>query len=262
MFRITRKADYAVFILSFLARRAAQANSDGLVSAQELASFSSLNKSLVANLLKDLNRAGFLTSVRGARGGYRLAKPAETINLAGILEAVEGPFTFVECAGHAVCDPGESDALEGQPRSQENRAAWDGEEALADRSGDGREASGAAAAGRGAASGTAASGATGGGPDAESSDHNCNLTSLCTSQGALLLLHRRIRGLLEEITLPELAGIDAERMKDIAQELFAPRRTFLRGGLRDGSSRVDATAESAYRTEQAGDGDYRRAHPD
>ena len=98
MFRITRKADYGVFILSFLARRAAELGGDALVSAHELASFSALNKSLVANLLKDLTRAGFLDSVRGARGGYRLARPAEQISLSEILRAVEGPFSFVECA--------------------------------------------------------------------------------------------------------------------------------------------------------------------
>lgn len=98
MFRITRKADYGVFILSFLARRAAEQGDDALVSAHELASFSALNKSLVANLLKDLTRAGFLDSVRGARGGYRLARPAEQISLSEILRAVEGPFSFVECA--------------------------------------------------------------------------------------------------------------------------------------------------------------------
>lgn len=98
MFRITRKADYAVFILTFLARRAAEEGRDALVSAQELASFSALNKSLVANLLKDLTRAGFLGSVRGARGGYRLQRDATEISLAQILRAVEGPFSFVECA--------------------------------------------------------------------------------------------------------------------------------------------------------------------
>ena len=97
MFRITRKGDYAVFILSHLARTAAERRDDPLVSAQELASFSALNKSLVANLLKDLTRAGFLSSVRGARGGYRLARPPRSISLAQILKAVEGPFSFVEC---------------------------------------------------------------------------------------------------------------------------------------------------------------------
>ena len=98
MFRITKKADYAVFILAYLARRAAVEGPEVLVSAQELASLSSLNKSLVANLLKDLTRAGILGSVRGARGGYHLSRPASQIHFAEILQVVEGPFSFVECA--------------------------------------------------------------------------------------------------------------------------------------------------------------------
>lgn len=98
MFRITKKSDYAVFILAYLARRAAKEGQDALVSAQELASLSSLNKSLVANLLKDLTRAGILSSVRGARGGYRLSRPATAIDFGEILQVVEGPFSFVECA--------------------------------------------------------------------------------------------------------------------------------------------------------------------
>ncbi|MFO1051580.1 MAG: Rrf2 family transcriptional regulator [Planctomycetota bacterium] len=98
MFRITKKADYAVFILAYMAQKADQHGLEHLVSAQELSSLSSLNKSLVANLLKDLTKAGILGSVRGARGGYHLARPATEICFEEILRVVEGPFTFVECA--------------------------------------------------------------------------------------------------------------------------------------------------------------------
>ncbi len=103
MIRLTKKADYAVFIMSFVARQAARPGGtadDGrraLLSAQELSSFSPLNKSLVANLLKDLARAGLLDSVRGARGGYRLARSAAEISLAEILFAVDGPLALVDC---------------------------------------------------------------------------------------------------------------------------------------------------------------------
>ncbi|MBK8976773.1 MAG: Rrf2 family transcriptional regulator [Planctomycetes bacterium] len=220
MFRITRKADYAVFILSFLARRAAEPGDDDLVSAQELASFSALNKSLVANLMKDLNRAGFLTSVRGARGGYRLAKPAAEIDLAGILEAVEGPFTFVECAGHSLGDiPSMRHALQG-PGHRAVQAATDDAAADADADDDGC----------------------------------CNLSSLCTSHGALLLLHRRIRQLLQDIKLTELSGLDRSRAQDIAQELFPSRRELQR---RIGEA--DARPGSADGTPDRSDAtDYRR----
>ena len=96
MFRISKKGDYAVFLMCALARRAPHGDPD-VVSAQEIADRSGLPKSVVANLLKDLTRAGFLDSVRGIHGGYRMARPAEDISLGQILETVEGPFQLVEC---------------------------------------------------------------------------------------------------------------------------------------------------------------------
>lgn len=103
MIRISKKADYAVFIMGWLAQRAESADGEQaeLASAQGIAEQTHLSRPLVANLLKDLARAGLLTSVRGQRGGYRLTLPAADISLAQILEAVEGPFTFVSCASHA-----------------------------------------------------------------------------------------------------------------------------------------------------------------
>ena len=62
--------------------------------------------SSVANLLKDLARAGLLDSERGVNGGYRLAKEPEAITLKDILEAVEGPFLLVDCASDLVSRPG------------------------------------------------------------------------------------------------------------------------------------------------------------
>jgi Rrf2 family protein len=94
LFRFSRKADYAIVLLSHLARR------DGrLASACELAAASRLTRPLVANLLKELARGGLLDSVRGVRGGYRLARPAWRIALTDILAAVDGPLSIVECTG-------------------------------------------------------------------------------------------------------------------------------------------------------------------
>ncbi len=99
MIRISRKADYAVFIMTYLAHSTKPHS--GPVSAQRLSAFSRLNKSLVANLMKDLTRAGLLDSVRGVHGGYHLAAPASEIALGQILRAVEGPFALVDCVTEA-----------------------------------------------------------------------------------------------------------------------------------------------------------------
>jgi Rrf2 family protein len=109
MFRISRKADYAVLIMCQLALRErqlrteaehAEAESLPPISAQEIASGGELSKSLTANIMKVLTRHGLLESVRGVSGGYRLAGNAQDITLSQILEAVEGPLALVECASH------------------------------------------------------------------------------------------------------------------------------------------------------------------
>lgn len=72
------------------------------MSAHELSKLSGLGRSYVANLLKDFAKAGLLVSVRGKQGGYRLAKPPETISLRETLAVIEGPLRFVGCAEEAL----------------------------------------------------------------------------------------------------------------------------------------------------------------
>ena len=44
-----------------------------------------------------LKKAGLVTSLRGAQGGYRLAKPAEEISVGDVLRALEGSIEAVSC---------------------------------------------------------------------------------------------------------------------------------------------------------------------
>jgi Rrf2 family protein len=123
MIKISKKADYAVLIMASLAARQAahEAQQDLLAtdhemlptSAHEVADENGLSQPLSANLLKALTRANLLESVRGAGGGYRLAQPRFEISLAQILEAVEGPFRLVECAGPAEDHDHEACSLSG-----------------------------------------------------------------------------------------------------------------------------------------------------
>ena len=104
MLRISKKADYAVYLLGSIARQGAFPGgnaADSVISAHEAARQVGLNKSVVANLLKDCARHGLLDSVRGLRGGYRLSRPPSEVSLGQILEAVEGPFSLVDCCSSA-----------------------------------------------------------------------------------------------------------------------------------------------------------------
>ena len=56
-------------------------------------------------VLACLATAGLVTSVRGAYGGYQLARPATRISAAAIIDAIEGPVAITECSGsHSTCD--------------------------------------------------------------------------------------------------------------------------------------------------------------
>jgi Rrf2 family protein len=103
MLRISKKADYAVFLMGTIARQGAYPGgpaSGTVVSAQEISKQAGLNKSVVANLLKELAKHGLLESTRGLRGGYRLSRIPRDISLAEILVVFEGPFELVGCTGH------------------------------------------------------------------------------------------------------------------------------------------------------------------
>lgn len=88
---LSRKADYALLILSYLHQ-----NKTG-GTARAIAEQFDLSRPFVANILKELCNKGFLTSHRGVKGGYALARDAGTISLAELLEAVEEGFRLTVC---------------------------------------------------------------------------------------------------------------------------------------------------------------------
>lgn len=108
MLRMSKKADYAVFLLGAIARQGAYpggAAAESVVSAHEVARQAGLNKSVVANLLKEFTKHGLLVSVRGLKGGYRLARAPGEVSLGEILEVVEGRFVLVDCVAHGADAP-------------------------------------------------------------------------------------------------------------------------------------------------------------
>lgn len=96
-------ADYAVVMMIAAARHCGGAR----VNAVQLAEETGLPAPTVQKLVSRLSAAGLLKSVRGAGGGFKLARPAAAINLADIVEAVEGPIALATCveagAGRGDC---------------------------------------------------------------------------------------------------------------------------------------------------------------
>jgi Rrf2 family protein len=92
MLTLTRKTEYGLIAICHLAQVGQK-----VVSAHEIANLHAVPLPLLMNVLKRLNRVGYVTSVRGAHGGYILAKPADQLTLADVIEAVEGPVHLVRC---------------------------------------------------------------------------------------------------------------------------------------------------------------------
>jgi len=68
------------------------------LSAAALAEFHDLAPAYMAKHMQALARAGVVTSIRGAGGGYRLARPATEISLWDIVEAIEGGEPAFRCS--------------------------------------------------------------------------------------------------------------------------------------------------------------------
>ncbi len=101
MIRITRETDYALLILAHLHRR----SGGGVYSARDVSSWAGVSLPMASKILKALARSGLLVSNRGAKGGYGLARELESISVADVVRAIEGPISLVEC----VSNPGNCD---------------------------------------------------------------------------------------------------------------------------------------------------------
>ena len=78
-----------------------------LASAREIADRFDVSASLLMNVLKQLASAGYVESVRGARGGYRMAVDPEEVSLGDLVGVLEGPVRLAECVTEVAGDDAE-----------------------------------------------------------------------------------------------------------------------------------------------------------
>ncbi|MDO5695724.1 MAG: Rrf2 family transcriptional regulator [Eubacteriales bacterium] len=70
---------------------------DAPVSIKDISRREEISERYLEQLMMPLKKTGLLASTRGAKGGYRLAKPAENITIGEILRALEGDLAPVDC---------------------------------------------------------------------------------------------------------------------------------------------------------------------
>ena len=94
MLRLSKKADYALIAMKHLAKTAVAPST----SAREIAEQYDIPIELMAKVLQRLVRTGLLVSTQGTRGGYALSRPAPSISVADVIQAIDGPFTVTACS--------------------------------------------------------------------------------------------------------------------------------------------------------------------
>ena len=105
MLRLGKLTDYAILIMSAMAK-----DPHATLSATSLADTLHLSVPTVSKVLKMLGDADLVNSVRGAEGGYHLARSAHKISIADVIVAMEGELAMTECcekinacAIHSMC---------------------------------------------------------------------------------------------------------------------------------------------------------------
>jgi FeS assembly SUF system regulator len=93
MLKISKLADYATVIMHWLSQHDSK-----YYSATAIAEQIGVGLPTVSKVLKSLNDAGLVSSLRGAQGGYQLSRAAAEISVADIITALDGRPAMTECS--------------------------------------------------------------------------------------------------------------------------------------------------------------------
>ncbi len=101
MLKLTKKADYGLMALKYLAEHP----ETSALSAKDVADAYGIPAQLLAKILQTLTKSGLLKSHAGMNGGYALAKDAREISAFEVILAIDGPFFITSCTkGAKSCD--------------------------------------------------------------------------------------------------------------------------------------------------------------
>ena len=91
MLRLSKKTDYALIALTYIA------SSGKPASAREIAERHNVPLELMAKVLQRLVQRGMLRSQQGIHGGYQLSRRPDTVSVAEVVEAIDGPLQLTVC---------------------------------------------------------------------------------------------------------------------------------------------------------------------
>lgn len=93
MIRINKATEYGLMALAHLGGLPPEKR----VSAREIAEVLKIPFEITAKTLQRLKETGFVESMQGTHGGYKLTSPLSQFTLAQLMEAIEGPQALVSC---------------------------------------------------------------------------------------------------------------------------------------------------------------------
>ncbi|MBQ2803821.1 MAG: Rrf2 family transcriptional regulator [Lachnospiraceae bacterium] len=91
--KISTRGRYAVRVMLDLALQ----NTEETIKVKEIANRQGLSEKYLEQIIAILNKAGYVKSIRGAQGGYRLTKAPEEYTVGMILRLTEGSLAPVAC---------------------------------------------------------------------------------------------------------------------------------------------------------------------
>src|ERR1700736_2960960 len=112
MLKLSRLTDYAVVVMVQLAQDEAgepacqELAGVGVQTSPCIAQSTGIPEPTVAKVLKALTASGLVASQRGARGGYRLARPLGSVPIVDVIAAIDGPIALTACVegGPGTCE--------------------------------------------------------------------------------------------------------------------------------------------------------------
>lgn len=96
--KISTKGRYAVRVMLDLAVH----NTGEYVKVKQIAERQGISEKYLEQIISILNKAGYVKSIRGAQGGYRIAKEPKYYTVGMILRLTEGSLSPVACLDDAV----------------------------------------------------------------------------------------------------------------------------------------------------------------
>lgn len=91
--KISTKGRYAVLVMLDLALN----NTGECIKVKDIAVRQNISEKYLEQIIAMLNKAGYVNSVRGAQGGYRIAKEPKDYTVGMILRLTEGSMAPVAC---------------------------------------------------------------------------------------------------------------------------------------------------------------------